>query len=78
VLSCAPIVTVPLLVGALRSTGTMAMVADARAFGVMPAPTTLKVHRTSGADVVAIVALTGVVIVALVLAGVGSRSRNGG
>ena len=80
VLSCAPIVTVPLLVGALRSTGTMAMVADARAFGVMPTPTTLKVHRTSGADVVAIVALTGVVIVALVLAvaGVGSRSRNGG
>ena len=40
VLSCAPIVTVPLLVGALRSTGMMAMVADARAFGVMPAPTT--------------------------------------
>ncbi len=79
VLTCVPVVTVPLLVGALRSTGTMAMVADARAFGVVATPTTLKVHRARRADLVAIGLLAAVIVVAVVLvaAGIGARSRYG-
>lgn len=79
VLTCVPAVTVPLLVGALRSTGTMAMVADARAFGVVATPTTLKVHRTGRADVAAAGFLAAVVITAaaLVIAGVSIRTRYG-
>jgi len=79
ILTSAPIIAVPLLIGALRSTATMAMVADARAFGAMPNPTTLKTHRTRPADVITIIALTCVVVTALVLAaaGVAGRSRYG-
>lgn len=77
VLVAVPAVTVPLLIGALRSASTLAMVADARAFGVVPTPTTLKVHRTTQADLVAGVALGAVVVVAVALAvtGVGARLR---
>jgi len=78
-LTCVPAVTVPLLVGALRSTGTMALVADARAFGVVATPTTLKVHRTRRADVVAAAFLTAVVLAAVILVanGIGARGRYG-
>jgi energy-coupling factor transport system permease protein len=53
VIASIPIVTVPLLIGALRGTGTMAMVADARAFGSTPRPTTLHAHTRTRADLVA-------------------------
>ncbi len=78
-LTCVPAVTVPLLVGALRSTGTMALVADARAFGVVATPTTLKTHRTRPADVAAAAFLAAVVLTAvtLVATGVGARGRYG-
>ncbi len=78
-LTCVPAVTVPLLVGALRSTGTMALVADARAFGVVATPTTLKVHRTRRAVVVAAAFLTAVVLAAVILVanGIGARGRYG-
>jgi energy-coupling factor transport system permease protein len=76
VLIAVPAVTVPLLIGALRSASTMAMVADARAFGVVPTPTTLKEHTTTRADVVAGIGLGTVVVltVALVVTGVGARA----
>jgi energy-coupling factor transport system permease protein len=76
VLIAVPAVTVPLLIGALRSASTLAMVADARAFGVLPTPTTFKEHTTTRADVVAGIGLGAVVVltVALVVTGVGARA----
>jgi energy-coupling factor transport system permease protein len=76
VLVAVPAVTVPLVIGALRSASTLAMVADARGFGVVPTPTTLKVHRWTPADMVAAGALTAVVAAAIALAvtGVGARA----
>lgn len=76
VLIAVPAVTVPLLIGALRSASTLAMVADARAFGLVPTPTTLKVHRTTQTDLVAAATLCAVVAVAVALAvtGIGARS----
>jgi energy-coupling factor transport system permease protein len=76
VLIAVPAVTVPLLIGALRSASTLAMVADARAFGVVPTPTTLKEHTMTRADVVAGIGLGAVVVltVALVVTGVGARA----
>jgi energy-coupling factor transport system permease protein len=76
VLIAVPAVTVPLLIGALRSASTLAMVADARAFGVVPTPTTLKEHTTTRADVVAGLGLGAVVLltIALVVTGTGARA----
>jgi energy-coupling factor transport system permease protein len=76
VLIAVPAVTVPLLIGALRSASTLAMVADARAFGVVPTPTTLKEHTTTREDVVAGIGLGAVVVltVALVVTGTGARA----
>jgi energy-coupling factor transport system permease protein len=48
---CVVLVTVPLLIGTLRGTTTMAMVADARGFGVSRKRGSLRVHRTTAADV---------------------------
>jgi energy-coupling factor transport system permease protein len=48
---CVVLVTVPLLIGTLRGTATMAMVADARGFGVSRKRGSLRVHRTTAADV---------------------------
>ncbi|MFZ0216455.1 MAG: energy-coupling factor transporter transmembrane component T [Candidatus Dormiibacterota bacterium] len=48
-----PIVTVPLLIGALRGTRTMAMVADARAFGGPMRPTIGESRRITATDWVA-------------------------
>jgi energy-coupling factor transport system permease protein len=76
VLIAVPAVTVPLLIGALRSASTMAMVADARAFGVVPTPTTFKEHTRTRADVVAGIGLGAVVVltIALVVTGIGTRT----
>ena len=75
VLTCIPAVTVPLLIGALRSTSTMAMVADSRAFGAVPTPTTLHEHRRTPADVGAAAALVLVVVAAVVLVATGTAAR---
>jgi len=62
-----PTVTVPLLIGALRGTGVMAMVADARAFGASESRTMLKEHVITSTDRVAWGALTTLVVVVVTL-----------
>lgn len=47
-----PIVTIPLLVNALRNTAVTAMVVDARAFGSHRQRTSLRVHRVTAADII--------------------------
>jgi len=64
---CAVLITVPLLVGTLRGTATMAMVADARGFGVSRTRGSLRVHKLSAVDVWGYVILAALVIGALVL-----------
>jgi energy-coupling factor transport system permease protein len=64
---CAVLITVPLLVGTLRGTTTMAMVADARGFGVTRTRGSLRVHKLSAVDVWGYVILAVLVIGALVL-----------
>ncbi|HXB47149.1 MAG TPA: energy-coupling factor transporter transmembrane component T [Streptosporangiaceae bacterium] len=48
---CIVIITVPLLVGSLRGTATMAMVADARGFGVNRRRGSLQEHPTTKYDI---------------------------
>ena len=48
---CAVLITVPLLVSTLRGTATMAMVADARGFGVSRTRGSLQVHKLTAVDV---------------------------
>ena len=48
---CVVLVTVPLLIGTLRGTTTMAMVADARGFGASKRRGSLRVHKTTAVDV---------------------------
>ncbi|HEY4388314.1 MAG TPA: energy-coupling factor transporter transmembrane component T [Ktedonobacteraceae bacterium] len=67
VLVAIPIVTVPLLIGSLRSTSVMALVADARAFGAMPNPTSLHEHEMTLNDRIAIGTLAAVVVAAFLL-----------
>jgi energy-coupling factor transport system permease protein len=65
-----PIVTIPLLINALRNTATTAMVVDARAFGAFRRRTALHAHRETVADVLGwmlLLALTAAVIVLNVL-----------
>lgn len=65
-----PIVTIPLLINALRNTSVLAMVVDARAFGAYPRRTSLRVHRITVADVIGwllLMALTAAVIILNVL-----------
>ena len=64
---CAVLITVPLLVGSLRGTATMAMVADARGFGVSRTRGSLRVHKRTATDVWGYVILAALVIGALVL-----------
>ena len=64
---CAVLITVPLLVGTLRGTTTMEMVADARGFGVTRTRGSLRVHKLSAVDVWGYVILAALVIGALVL-----------
>jgi energy-coupling factor transport system permease protein len=64
---CVVLVTVPLLVGTLRGTTTMAMVADARGFGVSRRRGSLRAHRRTAVDVWGYVVLVLLVVAALVL-----------
>src|SRR6516225_7841887 len=48
---CVVLVTVPLLIGTLRGTTTMAMVADARGFGTTKRRGSLRVHKTTAVDI---------------------------
>ena len=64
---CAVLISVPLLVSTLRGTATMAMVADARGFGVTRTRGSLRVHKLSAVDVWGYVILAALVIGALVL-----------
>ena len=61
------LITVPLLVGSLRGTTTMAMVADARGFGASKRRGSLRVHRRTAADVWGYAVLVMLVMTALVL-----------
>jgi energy-coupling factor transport system permease protein len=70
VIGVLPIVTIPLLINALRTTSVMAMVVDARAFGAFPRRTSLRVHRTTFADIIGwvlLVALAAGVVVLNIL-----------
>lgn len=80
ILTAIPIITVPLLIGSLRSTSVMAMVADARAFGAKPQRTMLKEHKTTAADRVAIGTLVAVTtaVCLLVSLHIGNRTYQGG
>ncbi len=63
---CMVLVTVPLLVGSLRGTTTMAMVADARGFGASKRRGSLQVHKLTPVDIggyVVLVVLVGTAIV---------------
>jgi len=64
---CVVLVTVPLLVGTLRGTTTMAMVADARGFGASKRRGSLRVHKTTAVDVWGYVILAALVVAAIVL-----------
>lgn len=64
---CVVLVTVPLLIGTLRGTTTMAMVADARGFGASKRRTSLRVHRTTAVDVWGYVILVALVVAAILL-----------
>ena len=61
------LVTVPLLVGTLRGTTTMAMVAEARGFGASRKRGSLRVHNLTPVDIGGYVVLVILVGGALVL-----------
>jgi energy-coupling factor transport system permease protein len=64
---CVVLITVPLLVGSLRGTTTMAMVADARGFGANRRRGSLRMHRTTAVDVAGYAILVALVTTAIVL-----------
>ena len=64
---CVVLVTVPLLVGTLRGTTTMAMVADARGFGASKRRGSLRVHKTTAVNVWGYVILAALVVGAILL-----------
>jgi energy-coupling factor transport system permease protein len=64
---CVVLITVPLLVGTLRGTATMAMVADARGLGVNRKRGSLRVHKLTPVDIGGYVILVLLVAGALVL-----------
>ena len=64
---CVVLITVPLLVSTLRGTATMAMVADARGFGVNRKRGSLQVHKLTPVDIGGYVILVLLVAGALVL-----------
>ena len=72
---CVVLVTVPLLIGTLRGTTTMAMVADARGFGAAKRRGSLRVHKTTAVDIWGYAILAVLVVGALVLnhLGIGAR-----
>ena len=66
----------PLLIGSLRATVVMAMVADARAFGAQPERSTLREHAPTSADGIAlgVLVLLCLAVLALVLFHVGESA----
>lgn len=72
---CVVLITVPLLVGTLRGTTTMAMVADARGFGATRQRGSLKQHKIAAIDIWGYAVLIALVVTALVLnhLGIGAR-----
>ena len=64
---CVVLITVPLLIGSLRGTATMAMVADARGFGASKRRGSLRVHERTAADVIGYAVLVALVVTAIVL-----------
>jgi energy-coupling factor transport system permease protein len=64
---CVVLITVPLLVGSLRGTTTMAMVADARGFGASRKRGSLREHRLTAVDIGGYVILVVLVVTAIVL-----------
>jgi energy-coupling factor transport system permease protein len=64
---CVVLITVPLLVGTLRGTTTMALVADARGFGANRRRGSLRVHKLTAVDIGGYVILVLLVAGALVL-----------
>jgi energy-coupling factor transport system permease protein len=67
VIAVLPIITIPLLINALRNTAVTAMAVDARAFGAYPRRTSLRVHRVSVADIVAWLLLAGLIAAVITL-----------
>lgn len=69
-----PLVTIPLLIGALRGTRTMALVADARGFGGPASPTIADFHETGTQDrigaAVLLALLVGIILVVVLHTGV--------
>lgn len=61
------LITVPLLIGVLRNTSTMAMVADARGFGANKRRTSVREHKRSVADILGYGILATLVIGAFIL-----------
>ena len=72
---CVVLITVPLLVGSLRGTTTMAMVADARGFGAKKRRGSLNEHPLTAVDIGGYVILVVLVGTAIVLThfGIGAR-----
>jgi energy-coupling factor transport system permease protein len=64
---CVVLITVPLLVGTLRGTATMAMVADARGFGTRRKRGSLRVHELTRIDIGGYVILVLLVVAAVIL-----------
>jgi energy-coupling factor transport system permease protein len=75
---CVVIITVPLLVGTLRGTTTMAMVADARGFGANKKRGSLQEHRTTAVDICGYAILVALVVTAIVLSTLHIGARNYG
>jgi energy-coupling factor transport system permease protein len=75
VFACIPVITIPLLIGSLRSTSVMAMVVDARAFGSHSKRNALHEHVFSAVDWIAVAALVTltVTVAILVLLHIGNR-----
>lgn len=76
VLNSIPAITVALLIGSLRTTSVMAMVADARAFGSHSERVTLRQHKINNADRVAwlLLVILIVTVISLVSLHIGNRT----
>jgi energy-coupling factor transport system permease protein len=75
VFACIPVITIPLLIGSLRTTSVMAMVVDARAFGSHDRRSNLREHQVTLADKIALALLVGLTltVVLLVVLHIGNR-----
>ncbi len=72
-----PTITVPLLIGSLRSTSVTAMVVDARAFGSKRERSSLQEHRLTTHDYYAIAALVALIVLSLTLIFLHIANRQG-